>query len=80
MVPGVGSFGSAMEFLEKNNVAAVLKERVVAGKPTLFICVGMQILARESEESPGVRGLDMLPGCHIIKFPSHVSVFYFFLS
>ena len=60
--PGVGNFGAAMSALthtdiDGQNMADVLRTRVSDGKPTLFICVGMQILARSSEESPGVQGM-----------------------
>ena len=36
---------------------------VAAGTPFLGICVGMQLLYEGSEESPGVEGLGILPGC-----------------
>ncbi|MBR6004556.1 MAG: imidazole glycerol phosphate synthase subunit HisH, partial [Lachnospiraceae bacterium] len=36
--------------------------------PFLGICLGMQLLFDESEESPGVKGLSLLPG-RCIKIP-----------
>ena len=41
---------------------------VADGKPFLGICLGLQLLFQESEESPGVEGLGLLPG-RIIRIP-----------
>lgn len=47
-------------------------ERVVSeGRPFLGICVGMQMLFQESEESPGVAGLGLLPG-RVVWLPETV--------
>jgi imidazole glycerol-phosphate synthase subunit HisH len=40
----------------------VLRERVEAGKPTLGICLGLQLALEQSEEDGGVAGLGILPG------------------
>ena len=50
VVPGVGAFGGCMEGLNSINGAEIIKERNAAGKKTLGICVGMQILFDSSEE------------------------------
>ena len=50
VVPGVGAFGGCMEGLHSINGAEIIKERNAAGKKTLGICVGMQILFDSSEE------------------------------
>ena len=39
-----------------------------SGRPFLGICVGMQLLFEESEESPGVRGLGLFGG-RVVRFP-----------
>ena len=57
VVPGVGSFGSAVESLDTAGFREPLVERVGDGRPSLLICVGMQLLAASSEESPGAGGL-----------------------
>jgi glutamine amidotransferase len=44
VVPGVGAFGACMEGLKKVNGDQIVKSRLAAGKPTIGICVGMQIL------------------------------------
>ncbi len=73
MLPGVGSFGAAMETLARSGTAEALKERMARGRPTLAICVGLQLLCRASEESPGVPGLGLIDSA-ITRFPSHVRV------
>ena len=62
ILPGVGAFGAAMEALEAGGFAAALRARIAAGRPTLAVCVGMQVLLEGSEESPGVPGLGAVPG------------------
>jgi imidazole glycerol phosphate synthase glutamine amidotransferase subunit len=61
VLPGVGSFGAAMASLDAAGLVEPLRQRIAAGKPTLAICLGLQLLAEESEESPGVRGLGVIP-------------------
>ncbi|MDF1563695.1 MAG: imidazole glycerol phosphate synthase subunit HisH [Deltaproteobacteria bacterium] len=61
VLPGVGTFGAAMARLEELGVVELLRERLRAGRPTLGICLGLQLLAEGSEESPGVEGLGLLP-------------------
>jgi imidazole glycerol phosphate synthase glutamine amidotransferase subunit len=72
-LPGVGSFGAAMERLRATGLDAALSERVAAGRPTLAICVGLQVLCDASEESPGVTGLGLVPGT-VGRFPGSVRV------
>ena len=60
VLPGVGAFGAAMERLRRDGIVELLRTRIEEGRPTLAICVGLQILCRESEESRGARGLGVL--------------------
>lgn len=60
--PGVGSFGRCMEVLEQRGWTEALRAYVRADRPFLGICLGLQTLFEASEESPGVRGLGLLPG------------------
>ena len=68
ILPGVGNFGDCVNKLEERGLDAALKEYAASGKPFLGICVGLQLLFDESEESPGVKGLGILPG-KIKRFP-----------
>ena len=62
ILPGVGAFGDAMKKLRDYDLETVIKDYVATGKPFLGICLGLQLLFRESEETPGVTGLDLIPG------------------
>ena len=61
VLPGVGAFGDAIEELKRNKLFSLLKQ-IIPTKPTLGICLGMQLLLKNSEESPGVEGLGIVPG------------------
>ncbi len=51
VLPGVGHFGKAMENLEKYNLKEALNTAVLTKKtPILGICLGMQVMAKYSEE------------------------------
>ncbi len=68
VLPGVGAFGDAMEKLNAYQLVDLIHELVEMGKPFLGICLGLQLLFEESEESPGVKGLGLLKG-KIVRFP-----------
>ena len=61
VLPGVGAFGDAIEELYQRGLLKLLK-KIIPGKPTLGICLGLQLLLDSSEESPGVEGLGIIPG------------------
>jgi imidazole glycerol-phosphate synthase subunit HisH len=62
ILPGVGAFDHAMELLEASGMRAKLDELVLEKHtPVLGICVGMQILARSSEEGSAA-GLGWIDG------------------
>ena len=69
ILPGVGSFGTAMENLKKFELDKVVKEVTAEGKPFLGICLGLQLLFPKSEESPEADGLGIFDGS-ITKIPS----------
>ena len=57
ILPGVGSFDHAMELLQRSGMRETLDDLVLNRRvPILGICVGMQMLARSSDEgtSPGL--------------------------
>ncbi len=60
VVPGVGTFASAVDRLRSDGLMGLLRSRIEADRPTLAICVGMQILALSSEESPQARGMGII--------------------
>mgnify|MGYP004539866387 FL=1 len=62
ILPGVGAFGDAMEKLQEYHLDTLIREIADSGKPLLGICLGLQLLFDESEESPGVKGLGILKG------------------
>ncbi|MEK6972481.1 MAG: imidazole glycerol phosphate synthase subunit HisH [archaeon] len=63
ILPGVGSFGAAMQALDKKGLATPLKKSILADKkPFLGICLGMQLLFEESEETQGINGLGIFKG------------------
>ena len=68
ILPGVGSFGAAMEQLKKYEIDKMLQEAAEAGRPILGICLGLQLLFDDSEECPGVEGLHLLKG-RILRIP-----------
>ena len=62
ILPGVGHFGQMMQALDDLAIREALVEKIRSGIPFLGICVGLQCLFEGSEESPGARGLAVLPG------------------
>ena len=73
VLPGVGSFGAAMTGLREVGLDAALAARVKAGRATLAMCVGLQVLFEASDESPHATGLAALPG-RVGRFPESVRV------
>ena len=68
ILPGVGSFGDAMEKLVNYGLKDVIYEVVDKNIPFLGICLGMQLLFERSDETPGVEGLGILK-CEILRIP-----------
>lgn len=62
LLPGDGNYGSAQRSLETSGWWSALKSRVAEDRPTLGICVGLQLLAEGSEEAPEAPGLGAFPG------------------
>lgn len=68
ILPGVGSFGDAMNNLRNLGLDTVIHQVAENGTPFLGICLGLQLLFESSEESPGVEGLGLLKG-KIVRIP-----------
>lgn len=62
LLPGVGSFGEAMRRIRAHGLDETVHAAAAGGTPVLGICLGLQLLFEESEESPGVAGLGVLGG------------------
>lgn len=62
VLPGVGAFGGGSEELQKRALFEPIRDGIAQKKPFLGICLGMQLLFEESEESPEVQGLAVFPG------------------
>ncbi|USN98785.1 MAG: imidazole glycerol phosphate synthase subunit HisH [Phycisphaeraceae bacterium] len=71
VLPGVGSFAAGMACLRERDLVGVIRDRVDEGRPTLAVCLGLQLLCESSEESPGVEGLAVVPA-RIERFPADV--------
>ena len=62
VLPGVGSFRSAMEFLKGRNIDEAIIDTVTnKGVKILGICLGMQLLGSYSTEDGKTPGLGLLP-------------------
>lgn len=68
ILPGVGSFGDAMEKLHSYNLVDIIHKVVEKKTPFLGICLGLQLMFERSDESDGVEGLGILPG-EILRIP-----------
>ena len=60
VLPGVGAFGAGMERLRRAGLVEAMRARVDAGRATLCVCLGMQLLCGASEETPGETGLGVI--------------------
>ena len=67
ILPGVGSFGAAMNNLKKSGLSNPLIEYLKSGRPYLGICLGLQLLFEESSEEGYHKGLGVLPG-QVVRF------------
>jgi imidazoleglycerol phosphate synthase glutamine amidotransferase subunit HisH len=73
VLPGVGAFGDVVARMAATGLGEAMRDRVASGAPVLAICLGLQVLAQASEESPGVAGLGVIAGT-VRRFPEHVKV------
>lgn len=57
ILPGVGAFGDGMQNLERLGLVKPLTRMVERGKPILGICLGAELMARDSDEFGQHEGL-----------------------
>lgn len=62
ILPGVGSFGPAMQKLSERNLIDPIVEHAKRGDPLLGICLGAQLLFDSSHEFGQHKGLGLIPG------------------
>ena len=62
VLPGVGSFGDAMNKINEYGLRETINEVVSHETPFLGICLGLQLLFDSSDESENVSGLGILRG------------------
>jgi len=62
ILPGVGAFGDAMQKIREYKLENVIFDVVDKKTPFLGICLGQQLLFKESEESKGAVGLGLIDG------------------
>ncbi len=73
VLPGVGAFGDAMAKLRQYDLEETIKEYIKKGNPFLGICLGLQLLFEDSEETPGTDGLGILNG-RILRFSDQMGL------
>ena len=73
VLPGVGAFADCMKNLADQGLDLAIKEQIVAGKPYLGICLGLQILFEKSFEGGVNKGLSVLKGS-VRRLPENVKV------
>ena len=69
VLPGVGSFGDTMDTMESYGIKDTILDFIKTKKHFLGICLGLQLLFPESEESPNKKGLSVFDGS-ITKIPA----------
>jgi imidazole glycerol-phosphate synthase subunit HisH len=69
LLPGVGAFADGMASLQNRGLVDAIRRFAQTQRPLLGICLGMQMLASQSEEFGSHAGLDLIPG-HVRPIPA----------
>ena len=72
VLPGVGAFGEGMAQMRAQGLDVAIQGAARAGTPIFGICLGMQLLARSSDEHGFHQGLGLLQG-HVSRLPESAS-------
>jgi glutamine amidotransferase len=72
ILPGVGAFGIAMQYLKDADLIEPIKKYTASGRPLMGVCLGMQLLFDKSEEFGEHEGLGLIQG-KVSRFPSVVN-------
>jgi len=74
ILPGVGSFAVAYAKLEQSGLKSKLLNSVLDDKkPFLGICLGMQLIGKNSEEGDGSQGLGLIDA-ETQRIPDHIQI------
>lgn len=73
VLPGVGSFDYGMEHLIRRKLGDEIVAWAQSGKPTLGICLGMQLLAQQGFENGATSGLGLITG-NIVHLRRHDAI------
>ena len=73
VLPGVGRFSAGLETLCRHGLDEAVREVHERGTPLLAVCLGMQMLAAGSDESPDTPGLGIVSG-RFQRLPDSVRV------
>ncbi|KAB1441297.1 imidazole glycerol phosphate synthase subunit HisH [Pseudodesulfovibrio senegalensis] len=68
VLPGVGAFGPAMQRLRELELDSVIRDVAAMGKPLMGICLGLQLLGRQSSEFGHHEGLGIIDGS-VVQLP-----------
>lgn len=75
ILPGVGAFAAGMEGLKKRNLVEPILEYVRTGRELLGLCLGMQLLFKNSEEFGNHQGLGLIDGTVKLLKPANKDIF-----
>lgn len=67
ILPGVGAFGDAMQFLQAKDLVSPIHDVVASGKILVGICLGLQLMLNESFEFGRHKGLGLFEGS-VVRF------------
>ena len=62
ILPGNGNFKAGMEIIKKNKIDDLINHVIKKNVKLITICLGIQLLMENSEESPGTNGLSIIEG------------------
>ena len=62
ILPGNGNFKAGMEIIKKNKIDDLINHVIKKNVKLITICLGIQLLMENSEESPGTNGLSIIKG------------------
>ncbi len=62
ILPGVGSFHTAMRRVHDSGLFEPLRSFAASGRPLLGVCLGMQLLGSCGDEGEDTTGLELIPG------------------